>query len=145
MSFVRPSFACLLLVIAACASKNGDKQPKQCDGMPCSQCQDGIDNDGDGLIDYPNDPGCFAPEQNSEEDDCPSGPNCPQCGNGIDDDGNGIIDFSGGDPGCMSAADPLEFTENPNACGSNITIKQLPANGMDTGMIDGTQTFSPVS
>ncbi|HTR51170.1 MAG TPA: hypothetical protein VMJ10_10725 [Kofleriaceae bacterium] len=144
MSHARTYFACCLLVLAACAAKNGDK--KMCaGGEPCAECQDGIDNDGDGLIDYPNDPGCFAPQQNSEEDDCPMGPNCPQCGNGIDDDGNGIIDFSGNDPGCMSAADPLEFTENPAACGQTMTIKQLPANGVDSGMIDGTQTFSQIS
>jgi len=30
------------------------------------QCQDGIDNDGDGFVDYPNDPGCTSPEDNDE-------------------------------------------------------------------------------
>ncbi len=30
------------------------------------QCNDGIDNDGDGLIDYPNDPGCSSATDNSE-------------------------------------------------------------------------------
>jgi hypothetical protein len=30
------------------------------------QCSDRIDNDGDGLIDYPNDPGCSSPQDDSE-------------------------------------------------------------------------------
>ncbi len=32
------------------------------------QCNDGIDNDGDGRIDYPNDPGCSSPTDNDEYD-----------------------------------------------------------------------------
>jgi hypothetical protein len=32
--------------------------PKDPLSMPAPQCSDGIDNDGDGLIDYPADPGC---------------------------------------------------------------------------------------
>jgi len=31
-------------------------------------CQDGIDNDGDGIIDYPNDKGCDSAEDNDETD-----------------------------------------------------------------------------
>ncbi|MFZ2763879.1 MAG: peptidoglycan-binding domain-containing protein [Minisyncoccia bacterium] len=30
------------------------------------QCDDGIDNDGDGFIDYPADPGCTSPDDNTE-------------------------------------------------------------------------------
>jgi len=33
-----------------------------------SQCSDTIDNDSDGLIDYPNDPGCTSAEDNDETD-----------------------------------------------------------------------------
>jgi hypothetical protein len=32
------------------------------------QCNDGIDNDNDSLIDFPNDPGCTNPNDNSEKD-----------------------------------------------------------------------------
>lgn len=32
----------------------------------CYQCNDGADNDGDGLIDYPNDPSCDSPSDNDE-------------------------------------------------------------------------------
>src|SRR5512140_3034203 len=93
--------ACSVSLIVACGSSNSDKKV-DCTANPtdpqCSkaQCNDGKDNDGDGLIDYPNDPGCFSPNQDSEEDDCPDGPNCPECSNGKDDDGNGLTDFTGG-------------------------------------------------
>ena len=30
------------------------------------QCNDGLDNDGDGLTDYPNDPGCTGNSDNNE-------------------------------------------------------------------------------
>jgi len=40
-------------------------------------CQDGEDNDGDGLIDYPNDPGCSSPLDNSELEPTPSVPEFP--------------------------------------------------------------------
>ncbi|WP_202320055.1 vWA domain-containing protein [Archaeoglobus neptunius] len=39
-----------------------------------TQCNDGIDNDGDGLIDYPNDPGCSSPQDNNEYNVPPSVP-----------------------------------------------------------------------
>ena len=31
------------------------------------QCSDGIDNDGDGLVDFPDDPGCIGPNDDSED------------------------------------------------------------------------------
>ncbi len=98
------------------------------------QCSDGRDNDGDGKIDYPNDPGCFSPQEDSEVDDCPTGPQCPQCSDGIDNDGNGLIDDPN-DPGCSSAADDEEFTENPVACGANVMIKQMPSTNEDTSTL----------
>ena len=36
---------------------------------PAKQCEDGVDNDGDGLIDYPADPGCSSSGDDSEADD----------------------------------------------------------------------------
>jgi hypothetical protein len=35
-------------------------------GRPLPQCSDAIDNDLDGAIDYPADPGCRRPTDNSE-------------------------------------------------------------------------------
>jgi hypothetical protein len=52
-----------------------------------SECSDGIDNDGDGAVDHPDDPGCF---------DAAFGLERAPCQNGVDDDGDGGIDFDGG-------------------------------------------------
>ena len=66
------------------------------DGPP--ECSDGIDNDGDGVIDFPADPGCESPQDDSEGN---------ECSDGIDNDGDGLIDF-GSDPGCESPQDDSE-------------------------------------
>ncbi|MBA2346716.1 MAG: hypothetical protein H0V81_00335 [Solirubrobacterales bacterium] len=69
------------------------------------QCSDGVDNDGDGKIDFPNDPGCSSASDNSEAD---SGSGAiAQCSDGKDNDGDGKIDFPN-DPGCSSASDNSE-------------------------------------
>jgi DNA-binding beta-propeller fold protein YncE len=61
-------------------------------------CNDGIDDDGDGWIDYPVDPGCASPAGITES---------PACQDGIDNDGDGLADFPG-DPGCDSPTDASE-------------------------------------
>src|SRR5262249_7343157 len=48
--------------------------------------------------------------------------------------GNGAMDYPN-DPGCASASDTDEFTENPAACGTAVMIKQMPATNEDTGML----------
>jgi large repetitive protein len=78
----------------------------------CTQpvCNDGIDGDGDGKIDYPRDPGCVSPSDDTEEDTCntsPPGPTCPACGNGVDDDVDGTIDYPL-DSDCASASQTSE-------------------------------------
>jgi len=50
-------------------------------------CANGIDDDGDGLVDFPADPGCQSFDSTREN---------PQCQDGIDNDGDGGIDFDGG-------------------------------------------------
>lgn len=68
------------------------------------QCDDHVDNDGDGSTDYLFDRGCT-----DRSDDSESGE--PQCNDGRDNDGDGRIDFErevragGPDPSCASAAD----------------------------------------
>ncbi|MCA9537887.1 MAG: hypothetical protein KC620_03300, partial [Myxococcales bacterium] len=70
---------------------------------------DGVDNDGDGRIDFPNEPGCDAIEDDDETD-----PEVlPQCSDGIDNDFDGFADFPA-DGDCVSAADPEEA--RPPAC-----------------------------
>jgi hypothetical protein len=59
-----------------------------------ANCDDGLDNDGDGLIDYPDDPGCV---------DSLSGPENPPCNDKHDNDGDGFLDWDGAGVG---AADP---------------------------------------
>lgn len=63
-------------------------------------CDDGLDDDGDGLTDYPADPGCTGPTDESEREASLA------CDNGLDDDGDGTIDL--GDPGCAAPGDTDE-------------------------------------
>lgn len=67
-------------------------------------CADGLDDDGDGLVDYPADPGCESPTDPSERS------SLLVCDNGLDDDGDGLIDFPA-DPGCAFGIDPSEKTD----------------------------------
>ncbi len=86
---------------------------------PLPQCADNIDNDGDGRIDFPFEPGCTSVLDDSEPD--PATP--PVCSDGLDSagsDGDAIADFPG-DPGCSSASDGNE--NNPATlpqCGNGV-------------------------
>jgi len=75
---------------------------EDCEGV-FGGCSDGIDNDNDGLVDHPADPGCLTPHDASETD--PVIP--PTCANGADDDADGLADFPF-DAECASAAHPYE-------------------------------------
>jgi hypothetical protein len=66
-------------------------------------CADSLDNDGDGRIDYPDDPGCSSATDGSEND-----ASLP-CDDRLDDDGDGFVDYPR-DPGCR---DPSWVAENP--------------------------------
>ena len=75
------------------------------------KCSNGQDDDGDGKIDYPADPGCTSSTDN-DEFNAPAPPPPPpptyKCSNGQDDDGDGKIDYPA-DPGCTSSTDNDEF------------------------------------
>jgi hypothetical protein len=73
-----------------------------------SQCYDHVDNDSDGFIDFPADPGCTSRTDNSEIDPVPPPP-IPQCSDSIDNDGDGLTDYVGGDFGCSSVNDNDEI------------------------------------
>lgn len=86
--------------------------------MVCTDpvCSDGADEDGDTKIDYPLDPGCESPDDDTEADTCPSGVDCPHCANGKDDDADTKIDYpmdtacqaaSGGTEACNAEMDPV--------------------------------------
>jgi hypothetical protein len=77
-------------------------------GIAWPECWDGADNDGDGLVDHPNDPGCQTAATLLE---------APQCQDGINNDPgqDAFIDFDGGlsalgyvvsdpDPQCVGLA-----------------------------------------
>lgn len=93
-----------------------------------AQCSDGIDNDGDGITDFPNEPGCETPLDHDETDSCP-GVGCPECADGADNDGDGLVDYPN-DPGCASTADTNEIDE----CVSGLPVADLPP----TGVVNGT-------
>jgi hypothetical protein len=77
-------------------------------GAPPVACADGIDSDGDGLVDLA-DPGCANAADASERNAA------APCDNGLDDDGDGLADFPL-DPGCK---DPTWTLENP-ACDNDV-------------------------
>jgi hypothetical protein len=109
-------------------------------------CQDGLDNDGDGRIDYGADPGCADAADDSERSpalvcdngvsddadgliDYPADPGCrnpewgtesPGCNDGIDNDGDSLIDMA--DPEC---GNPWSDNELPGSCGL-LGIEAVP-------------------
>jgi len=115
-----------------------------------TQCADGVDNDGDGLIDW-SDPQCTSPLDNTELErtcadgidndtdgfvDYPNDPGCqsaegsaetdpvaaPACSNGLDDDLDGTTDYAGGagDPGCVAASDGSERQADGWTCDNGL-------------------------
>ena len=78
--------------------------------IPKPACSDGKDNDSDGLIDYPADPGCESASDGTE-----TNPNGPQCDDGRDNDGDAKIDLF--DPDCTSVSDDDESASvGPSSC-----------------------------
>ena len=71
-------------------------------------CSDGIDNDGDERIDFPEDPGC--PFETAIEED-------PDCDDRLDNDRDGRVDFE--DPECSPG---WPYTESPAACGLGFEL-----------------------
>ncbi|MBW2381795.1 MAG: hypothetical protein JRG70_20065, partial [Deltaproteobacteria bacterium] len=74
-------------------------------GSVIGACSDGIDNDGDGLIDL-GDPGCSTSSARIEN---------PQCSDGFDNDGDGTADW-GGDPDCNGPSSNRELALPPSDC-----------------------------
>lgn len=83
---------------------------------PARICSDGQDNDGDGQIDFPNDPGCSGADDGDETDPA-------ICSDGKDNDGDGLIDFPS-DKGCAAAddSDEVDPCKTP-APGERISLK----------------------
>ena len=66
-------------------------------------CGDGIDNDGDGKIDYPADPGCDSLGDDTEQNPTP----LPVCADGMDNDTDTLVDWPA-DFGCTAASGTSE-------------------------------------
>jgi hypothetical protein len=99
-----------------------------CNGSTCVgslQCNNGVDDDGDTFVGYPDDPGCTAIDDATEADDCPSGPTCPDCSNDLDDDGDGATDYPA-DPSCVAASTTSELVCDAIES-SPITAIAIPA------------------
>ena len=115
------SLSLLLSVISGCDDDSPDN-PLRRDAPPLLDlslsvaCSDGVDNDGDGLIDAPEDPGCESP-QDIDEREPPLNP-CDQ----LDNDNDGLIDFS--DPGCLERKDAKKRVKQPilNAQMASMTM-----------------------
>ncbi|MBA3299820.1 MAG: hypothetical protein H0U24_07055 [Thermoleophilaceae bacterium] len=78
------------------------------------QCSDGKDNDGDGKIDFPADPGCSS-ALDDDETDAKKSATKAACEDGEDNDGDGKVDFPD-DPGCSSRKDDSEENADKAAC-----------------------------
>jgi len=117
------------------------------------KCNNGVDDDNDGLVDYPNDPGCSSASDNTETS------SSLVCDNGVDEtnDADTLADYrlSGGDPGCASVTDTSEidgqcddladndrdgFVDYPNdpEC-TSFASKESNCQDSDGGFVVGSQ------
>lgn len=124
---------------ASAPSELESELSEPCIVVPAIACNDGVDNDLDGLTDFPADPGCtdfFDTTEDTEIEcsdgvdndldgftDYPDDPDCyaetdeseaDTCDDGIDNDHDGLVDYvkdpKMGDPGCAAASDHNEMS-----------------------------------
>jgi YVTN family beta-propeller protein len=79
---------------------------------PPPACSNGIDDDGDGLTDYPSDRGCASALAQRED---------PACDDGIDNDGDALVDHPA-DPECVARWDGDEAGGADAVCGLGFEI-----------------------
>jgi Divergent InlB B-repeat domain len=97
---------------------------------PVPQCSDGIDNDGDALIDYPSDPGCADALDSDERDSPPPPPRPPPAappppiGVTVSVSGSGFI--RGGTIRCGGAAGTLLDCEGLFSRGVTVVLRAFP-------------------
>jgi len=90
------------------------------------ECQNGVDDDGDGASDYPADAGCTSATDFLEKEAT------RPCDNGLDDDGDGRLDYrtdGSGDLGCRFAS---SYRENPQ-CQDGLNNDAQPGIDFDGG------------
>jgi hypothetical protein len=76
------------------------------------ECNDGLDDDGDGHADVGSDPGCHTAYDVRED---------PACNDLLDNDGDGLVDLA--DPQCADM--PWRTSEAPMGCGSGYEVSGL--------------------
>jgi Divergent InlB B-repeat domain len=107
---VRPGIGDLNNTVAK--SWNPDQSVNPCARTPA--CADSADNDGDGLTDYPDDPGCLSAVDDDEHDQY-------SLGVGIQGDGKGLVSSGDGiscPTNCIARYDPgtvVTLTATPDA------------------------------
>lgn len=135
------------VIEAYCSKNKATTTTKSCStGYICSDgactkiyaCNDGIDNDGDGKTDYPNDPGCASSTDNDERTGA-------ACDDGSDNDGDGKIDMN--DAGCSSVTDNDEANCGDGAVsgseqcdGSNLNGNTCASKGYSGGALSCTSS-----
>ncbi len=73
------------------------REDETCGEEPIYQCSDGVDNDGDGQIDYPNDPGCDSLKDDEEynifcgDGSCNGNETCSTCAEDCGSCGGGAV------------------------------------------------------
>ena len=89
-------------------------------GPELPACDDGLDNDDEGLVDYPEDPGCRNPDSSLED---------PQCQDGINNDPaeDAGLDFDGG----LSALGYAAGAPDPEC---SVSWKKAEAKGRRCGL-----------
>jgi RTX calcium-binding nonapeptide repeat (4 copies) len=97
---------------------------------PAAECDNGVDDDGDGLADHPEDPGCAHPADPTEDrtDD-------PNCNDGIDNDGDGSVDYPEDFYGCFSLEDETELDQCVFCPDPSVTIEHRPRRSAFTGEV----------
>ena len=103
-------------------------------------CADGLDNDGDGLADYPADPGC-ASATDSDESNAPPPPPAA-CQDGRDNDGDGLVDFPS-DPGCTSPTDADESNPPPPPATLQLPARLIVRSDWGTGYCTDVSVTNP--
>jgi hypothetical protein len=99
-----------------CEGPEDEDERDPAPGEPLAACNNLEDDDADGVIDFPFDPGCIAKGDDDETDP----DNISACTNGVDDDEDGFTDFPN-DPGCQAAGDDDEVDPRPRpACSNRI-------------------------
>ena len=90
--------------------------PREMGDFAGAACANGVDDDEDGQIDFPTDPGCAGAGDDSEADTVFE----PECVDAADNDGDGLIDYPD-DPGCQGRGDGTEADPpRPPACANGI-------------------------